>query len=112
MDGASGSDKKSTCCFPMKRSLSDHENAEVVAKILAAKQRSWGNMTLYFGCRRSDLDHIYKDELNRAKVAGALTDVHVAFSRDPKQPKVNYSYSIMPAPSYMQSSQMISYLML
>lgn len=73
----------------MKRSLSDHENAEMVAKILAAKQKSWGDMTLYFGCRRSDLDHIYKDELNRAKVAGALTDVHVAFSRDLKQPKVN-----------------------
>lgn len=73
----------------MKRSLSDTNDAEVMARIQAAKTKLWGNMTLYFGCRRSDLDYIYKDELMRAKVAGALTDVHVAFSRDLKKPKVS-----------------------
>lgn len=89
-DGGSASNgSTSTCCFPMKRSLSDNDNNEIVARIMAAKQKSWGNMTLYFGCRRSDVDYIYKDELNRAKVAGALTDVHVAFSREPKHPKVS-----------------------
>lgn len=72
----------------MKKSLSDNDDNEVLARVLAAKQKSWGNMTLYFGCRRHDLDYIYKDELMRAKVAGALTDVHVAFSRDLKKPKV------------------------
>ena len=73
----------------MRRSLSDTDDMEVRARILAAKQKMWGNMTLYFGCRRSDLDYIYKDELMRAKVSGALTDVHVAFSREPKKPKVS-----------------------
>lgn len=78
----------SVCCFPMKRSLSDTDDTDMLAKIQAARQKMWGSMILYFGCRRADLDYIYKDELMRAKVEGALTDVHVAFSRDPKRQKV------------------------
>lgn len=73
---------------PMKRSLSDTDDKEIIAKIREAQEKQWGNMTLYFGCRRSNLDYIYKDELMRAKVCGALTDVHVAFSREPDKPKV------------------------
>lgn len=73
---------------PMRRSLSDTEDDEEIKKILAAKQKSFGNMSLYFGCRRSDMDYIYKDELMRAKVSGALTELNVAFSRQPGTPKV------------------------
>lgn len=45
-------------------------------------------MTLYFGCRRSNQDYIYKDEVMRAKVSGVLSEVNVGFSRDLKLPKV------------------------
>lgn len=62
--------------------------------MLASKQKSWGNMSLYFGCRRHDLDYIYKDELMKAKVSGALSDVYVAFSREPGMPKVNLEKSL------------------
>ena len=72
----------------MRRSLSDTDQNEELAKVIASKQKNLGNMTLYFGCRRHDLDHIYKDELVKARVFGALTDVHVAYSRDPPKPKV------------------------
>ncbi len=79
----------STVGTPMKRSLSDTDDNEVIAKIREAQQKQWGKMSLYFGCRRSDLDYIYKDELMRAKVSGALTHLHVAFSRELKKPKVH-----------------------
>ena len=74
---------------PMRRSLSDTDQNEELIKVIASKQKNLGEMTLYFGCRRHDLDHIYKDELGKAKVFGALTDVHVAFSREPGKPKVS-----------------------
>lgn len=81
----------------MRRSLSDTDQNEEITKMLASRQKSWGNMTLYFGCRRYDLDYIYKDELVKAKLSGALTDVHVAFSREPCKPKVrvveSYNYT-------------------
>ncbi len=72
----------------MRRSLSDTDQNEELAKVIASKQKNLGDMTLYFGCRRHDLDHIYKDELVKAKVFGALNEVHVAFSREPGKPKV------------------------
>ena len=47
-------------------------------------------MTLYFGCRQSDMDFLYKDELKNAEELGALSAVHVALSRQPAQPKVKH----------------------
>ena len=72
----------------MRRSLSDTDNTDDIAKMLAAKQKAWGNLTLYFGCRRSNVDYIYKEDMKKAQVSGALTEVHVAFSREPNKPKV------------------------
>ena len=72
----------------MRRSLSDTDNADDIAKMLAAKQKAWGSFSLYFGCRRSNVDYIYKEELKKAQVSGALTELHVAFSREPNKPKV------------------------
>lgn len=76
--------------MPMRRSLSDTDNTgtDDIAKMLAVKQKAWGNLTLYFGCRRSNVDYIYKEDMKKAQVSGALSEVHVAFSREPNKPKV------------------------
>ena len=79
---------KSLTPLPMRRSASDAGISEEIAKILVEKRKAWGSMTLYFGCRCSTLDHIYKEEMKKAKVSGALSDVHVALSREPGKPKV------------------------
>ena len=45
-------------------------------------------MVLLFGCRNSQLDHIYKDEVEKCMDAGAITHAYTAFSRDPNHEKV------------------------
>lgn len=79
----------STKPITMRRSASDAEDTEKLSKILASRQKQWGTMALYFGCRRSDMDFIYKEELKKAQVTGALSEVHVALSREPGQSKVS-----------------------
>ncbi|CAL5225849.1 g8632 [Coccomyxa viridis] len=44
-----------------------------------------GPAYLFFGCRTRDQDFIYKSELEGFQKAGALTELHVAFSREGKQ---------------------------
>ena len=56
--------------------------------LLDPSANKWGFMLLFFGCRDSKQDFIYKDEMAKAKDEGALTDVLLALSRDPQQPKV------------------------
>ena len=45
-----------------------------------------GDTILYFGCRKSDEDFIYKDELTayaeKSENGNVITDLHLAFSRD------------------------------
>ncbi|KAI8149551.1 cytochrome P450 [Fennellomyces sp. T-0311] len=43
--------------------------------------KSIGQCVLFFGCRRSDQDFIYGDELNGYVDSGVLSSLHVAFSR-------------------------------
>ncbi|XP_069775851.1 nitric oxide synthase 1-like [Narcine bancroftii] len=43
------------------------------------------NMMLVFGCRYSDKDHIYKEEMIEAKNRGALREIHTAYSREQEQ---------------------------
>ena len=74
---------------PLRRSASDEFQSKNLAELIAARQREWGKMTLYFGCRRSDTDYIYKEEIQKAHITGALTNVRVAFSREPDQQKVH-----------------------
>ncbi|MGH0185974.1 UNVERIFIED_CONTAM: hypothetical protein FKN15_019885, partial [Acipenser sinensis] len=45
-------------------------------------------MTLVFGCRQSDTDHLYQAETLQLKRKGVLKDVYTAYSREPGQPKV------------------------
>ncbi len=74
----------------IRRSASDAGDKEELAKMLAAKKTAWGSIMLYFGCRRSNLDYIYREELMKAHISGALTKVNVALSREPNHPKVSY----------------------
>lgn len=48
-----------------------------------------GRMTLVFGCRRPDEDHLYREEMLEMAQNGVLHEVHTAYSRLPGQPKVN-----------------------
>lgn len=67
----------------LRRSASDESQSKNLAKLISARQSQWGNMSLYFGCRRPDVDHIYKEEIARAHITGALTEVNLALSRTP-----------------------------
>jgi len=44
-----------------------------------------GQRMLYFGCRRSDEDFIYKEQLLSARKNGVLDDLQLAFSREGKE---------------------------
>ena len=44
-----------------------------------------GETILYFGCRHSNEDYIYEEELALYKDEGLLTKLYVAFSRDQAQ---------------------------
>lgn len=41
-----------------------------------------GSNILYFGCKKSSEDYIYRDELEGFQARGVLDQVHVAFSRE------------------------------
>lgn len=45
-------------------------------------------MTLVFGCRCSQLDHLYRDEVQDAQQRGVFGRVLTAFSREPGSRKV------------------------
>ncbi|XP_039109764.1 nitric oxide synthase, inducible isoform X1 [Hyaena hyaena] len=47
-----------------------------------------GRMTLVFGCRRPEEDHLYREEMLEMAQKGVLHAVHTAYSRLPGQPKV------------------------
>ena len=57
-------------------------------KLLNLSAGKWGSMLMFFGCRNSEQDCIYKDEMAKAKAEGALKEIYFAFSREPQQPKV------------------------
>lgn len=49
-----------------------------------------GEAVLFFGCRRSDQDYIYNDELEEYVNSGVLTHLHTAFSRNMEQSPKKY----------------------
>ncbi len=64
-----------------------------VDREMSPRDTTWGDMMMYFGCRRAETDLIYDDEMTSAKTDGVLTDVRVALSRQPGQTKVRYMLS-------------------
>uniref|UniRef100_A0A3Q4HQ40 Nitric oxide synthase n=1 Tax=Neolamprologus brichardi TaxID=32507 RepID=A0A3Q4HQ40_NEOBR len=44
-------------------------------------------MILVFGCRQSEMDHIYKEETIQAKNKGVFKELYTAYSREPGKPK-------------------------
>ena len=75
----------------LKRQIfSDKDEDAPVANgnTLNAHLGKWGEMLLFFGCRNSTQDYIYKDEMAQAKDEGALTEIWAAHLREPQQPKV------------------------
>lgn len=50
--------------------------------LIKQKEGTDMNTTLFFGCKKSTTDYIYKDELEAAQEIGALTNLHLAFSRE------------------------------
>lgn len=42
---------------------------------------AYGTTVLYFGCRHPDQDYLYREELEKAKSDGVLSQLNVAFSR-------------------------------
>lgn len=44
-----------------------------------------GKNTLFFGCKNRDLDYIYKSEMDSHVEGKALTNLHLAFSREQKE---------------------------
>ncbi|XP_074641396.1 nitric oxide synthase, salivary gland-like [Tubulanus polymorphus] len=58
-----------------------------VDREMQGKLNGWGRMTLYFGCRESNVDQLYKDEIEEAQRSGVLHAVYTAFSRETGTPK-------------------------
>ncbi|CAB9521411.1 NADPH--cytochrome P450 reductase (Fragments) [Seminavis robusta] len=46
------------------------------------KKENVGTGVLYFGCKKRNLDYLYEDELASFRKSGALTTLHLAFSRE------------------------------
>ena len=55
----------------------------------------WGDLIMFFGCRSQAQDHIYREEMAKAKETGALTAVWTALSRDPQEPKVSAGQEVV-----------------
>jgi NADPH-ferrihemoprotein reductase len=49
-----------------------------------AEKRTSKN-TLYFGCKKRDVDYLYKDEIEDYVKDKTLSSLHLAFSREQKQ---------------------------
>lgn len=72
------------------RAISDtSKHGELVSQIMSTVTRGFGPMYLFFGCRQSAVDQIYRSDVMRAKLCGALDECCVALSREPGKPKVH-----------------------
>lgn len=58
-------------------------------------------MILVFGCRQSEMDHIYKEETLQAKNKGVFKELYTAYSREPGKPKVLH---LVPTPAWTSAA--------
>lgn len=54
----------------------------------------FGELVLYFGCRESCKDDIYKQELQEYAEKGVVNALFTAYSREPNKPKVHFNINI------------------
>jgi len=57
-------------------------------KLLFLQGLKGSPMTLVFGCRNSDTDHLYKEETLDMRDNGILSNITTAYSRQTGKPKV------------------------
>lgn len=61
---------------------------EVMTLSVGSKHINLAEMYLYFGCRRKNVDELYKDEILEMVNEKVITSYHPAFSREPDMKKV------------------------
>lgn len=52
------------------------------------QNKNWGEMILYFGCRQSNIDDLYRNEIEQLISENIISKVYFAYSREPNQKKV------------------------
>lgn len=80
-------DSKGTACVPILCAGDCPRHSDKHCPTLVSGLRG-GDMTLLFGCRQPDLDHIYREETEEMQRKGVLKDIYTAYSRLPGQEKV------------------------
>ncbi|XP_028400716.1 nitric oxide synthase, brain-like isoform X2 [Dendronephthya gigantea] len=73
--------------FEKKNKLTNKGKNQRPSTLSKDTNSTWGPMTLFFGCRSSKHDDIYKHETTQAIKEGGLDKVYTAFSREPNTPK-------------------------
>lgn len=57
-------------------------------------------MILVFGCRQSEMDHIYKEETIQARNKGVFKELYTVYSREPGKSKVVNNETYFPWPPF------------
>ena len=89
LDGVDTSSESSESPKMLKRSMSLGDSNQTAISEMLATRRDFGPMYLFFGCRQSNMDHLYKEDMRKAKLLGALDEFYVALSREDDLPKVS-----------------------
>lgn len=61
---------------PMRALLQERQHLRQLLK------GEYGRTSVYFGCKRSSEDHIYKDEMEQLLNEGVITQLYLAYSRE------------------------------
>ena len=68
-------------------------NLKIVQPSNKINKNTSNEVNLYFGCRTSKHDELYKNEINQMMQADVIKSCHVAYSREPNKKKVYFNYS-------------------
>lgn len=67
----------------------------------------YGAVHLFFGCRHPEQDYLYREEIEHYVATGALSDLHLAFSRVNDAPKVYVQHRIEEADTASALAELI-----